>query len=75
MSRAIPSPVEGRVEQARQSRAEPTPSDAPKMQRGIQSLETGGTILRALAAAAGPMKLRDLADAVGSDRRSCTPTR
>ena len=40
-------------------------SDAPKTQRGIQSLETGGIILRTLAGAAEPMKLRDLADAVG----------
>lgn len=37
---------------------------ASKTQRGIQTLETGGTILRALAAAAGPIKLRDLADAI-----------
>lgn len=41
------------------------PSAAPKMQRGIRSLETGGAILRALAAAVEPMKLRDLAEAVG----------
>jgi DNA-binding IclR family transcriptional regulator len=53
------------VEQARKRKAEPAPSDAPKAQRGIQSLETGGAILRALAAAVEPMKLRDLADAVG----------
>lgn len=37
---------------------------APKPQRGIQSLETAGTILRALARAPGPMKLRDLGEAV-----------
>lgn len=36
-----------------------------KPQRGVQSLETGGAILRALARAAGPVKLRDLAEAVG----------
>ena len=39
--------------------------DAPKTQRGIQSLETGGVILSTLAAASEPMMLRDLADAVG----------
>lgn len=54
-----------RVDKARKSKAQRTPSDAPKAQRGIQSLETGGAILRALAAAVEPMKLRDLADAVG----------
>jgi DNA-binding IclR family transcriptional regulator len=53
------------VEKARKSKAERTPSAVPKAQRGIQSLETGGAILRALAAAVEPMKLRDLADAVG----------
>lgn len=36
-----------------------------KPQRGIQSLETGGAILRALAEAAAPMMLRDLGEAVG----------
>lgn len=41
------------------------PPDASRTQRGIQSLETGGAILRALAGAAEPVKLRDLADAVG----------
>jgi DNA-binding IclR family transcriptional regulator len=39
--------------------------DAPKAQRGIQCLETGGIILSTLAAASAPMMLRDLADAVG----------
>lgn len=37
----------------------------PKQQRGIGSLDTAGLILRALTNAAGPMKLRDLAAAVG----------
>jgi DNA-binding IclR family transcriptional regulator len=33
--------------------------------RGVQSIETGGRILGALAQARGPLKLRDLAEAVG----------
>ncbi len=41
------------------------PTDALETQRGIRSLETGGVILRALADAAEPVKLRDLADVVG----------
>lgn len=36
-----------------------------KRQRGIQSLETGGAILKAMCAGNGPMKLRDIADQVG----------
>ncbi|MFN6976545.1 MAG: helix-turn-helix domain-containing protein, partial [Gemmobacter sp.] len=39
--------------------------DTGKPQRGVQSLETGGAILRAMAQAGEPMKLRDLAEAVG----------
>ena len=35
-----------------------------KAQRGIRSIETAGAILQAMAAAGGPMKLRDLAEAV-----------
>jgi DNA-binding IclR family transcriptional regulator len=35
-----------------------------KAQRGIRSLETGGAILQAMALSQGPMKLRDLAEAV-----------
>ncbi|SFP95101.1 transcriptional regulator, IclR family [Tranquillimonas alkanivorans] len=35
-----------------------------KNQRRIRSLETGGAILEAMAAARGPVKLRDLAEAV-----------
>lgn len=38
---------------------------APKPQRGVQSLETGGAILREMARAGQPVKLRDLAEAVG----------
>lgn len=37
----------------------------PKPQRGVQSLETGGAILREMARAGEPVKLRDLAEAVG----------
>lgn len=39
--------------------------DPGKPQRGVQSLETGGAILRAMAQAGQPVKLRDLAEAVG----------
>ncbi|WP_370206647.1 IclR family transcriptional regulator [Pararhodobacter marinus] len=35
-----------------------------KAQRGIRSLETAGAILRVMAEANGPMKLRDIAEAV-----------
>lgn len=35
-----------------------------KRQRGIQSLESAGAILRVMAEANGPMKLRDIAEAV-----------
>lgn len=35
-----------------------------KAQRGIRSLETAGAILRVMGEASGPMKLRDLAEAV-----------
>ncbi len=35
-----------------------------KAQRGIRSLDTAGAILRVMAEAAGPMKLRDLAEAI-----------
>lgn len=35
-----------------------------KAQRGIRTLETAGVILRAMALSRGPMKLRDLAEAV-----------
>ena len=35
-----------------------------KAQRGIRSLETAGAILRVMAEATGPMKLRDLAESV-----------
>ncbi len=34
----------------------------PRTPRGVQSIETGGAILRALARAGGPLKLRDLAE-------------
>lgn len=44
--------------------AEVLTAGAERAQRGIQSLETGGMILRALASTPEPMKLRDLADAV-----------
>ena len=37
----------------------------PRQQRGVQSLETGGAILRAMAQVGAPVKLRDLAEAVG----------
>ncbi len=40
-------------------------SAVPRAQRGVQSLETAGTILRHLAGAQGPVMLRDLADALG----------
>jgi DNA-binding IclR family transcriptional regulator len=40
--------------------------DTGKPQRGVQSLETGGAILRAMAQAGEPVKLRDLAEAVGT---------
>lgn len=43
---------------------EPVKTGPAKTQRGIQSLETGGVILRALAMAPEAMKLRDLSDAV-----------
>lgn len=36
----------------------------PRAQRGVQSIETAGAILRHLAAAQGPVMLRDLADAL-----------
>lgn len=43
-----------------------TNGDKPsKTQRGIRSLETAGAILQAMSKAGGPMKLRDLAEAVG----------
>ena len=38
-----------------------------KPQRGIQSIEVGGELLRALAASPGPMALRDLARESGMD--------
>ncbi|MDP2085734.1 MAG: IclR family transcriptional regulator [Gemmobacter sp.] len=38
---------------------------APKPQRGVQSLETGGAILREMARTGQPVKLRDLAEALG----------
>lgn len=42
-----------------------TNSEKPaKAQRGIRSLETAGAILHAMSEAGGPMKLRDLAEAV-----------
>ncbi|WP_157188196.1 IclR family transcriptional regulator [Nitratireductor pacificus] len=34
----------------------------PRASRGVQSIETGGAILMALARAGGPLKLRDLAE-------------
>ncbi|SDU32103.1 IclR family transcriptional regulator [Stappia sp. ES.058] len=37
----------------------------PRAPRGVQSIETGGAILMALAQAGGPLKLRDLAEALG----------
>ncbi len=37
----------------------------PRQQRGVQSLETGGAILREMARVGTPVKLRDLAEAVG----------
>lgn len=41
----------------------PTPRRQSKSQpRGVQSIDTGGVILNALANAPGPMKLRDLAE-------------
>lgn len=43
---------------------EETAEKSGKAQRGIQSLETAGAILRAMAEASGPMKLRDLAEAI-----------
>jgi len=41
-----------------------SPGTKPKAQRGIQSLESAGAILRVMAEANGPMKLRDIAEAV-----------
>jgi len=37
----------------------------PRAPRGVQSVETGGAILMALAQAGGPLKLKDLAEALG----------
>ncbi|MEX2517850.1 MAG: IclR family transcriptional regulator [Paracoccaceae bacterium] len=37
----------------------------PKAQRGVQTVETAGAILRAFTEAARPMKLRELSDKVG----------
>ncbi|MCR4265452.1 IclR family transcriptional regulator [Nitratireductor sp. ZSWI3] len=37
----------------------------PRTPRGVQSIETGGAILMALARAGGPLKLRDLAETLG----------
>ncbi len=37
----------------------------PRAPRGVQSIETGGAILMALAQAGGPLKLRDLAETLG----------
>ncbi|MDO5643831.1 MAG: IclR family transcriptional regulator [Paracoccus sp. (in: a-proteobacteria)] len=44
------------------SRTEPDSASRP--QRGIRTLETAGALLRAMAAAGQPIKLRDLAEAV-----------
>lgn len=41
-----------------------TPPPKPKKQRGVQSLETGGAILRALMSCGGEAKLSDLAEVV-----------
>lgn len=41
------------------------PLMAPKENAGVQSIETGAVLLRALAGSDGPMKLTDLADATG----------
>lgn len=40
-------------------------SPKPRAPRGVQSIETGGAILMALARAGGPLKLRDLAETLG----------
>ncbi|MCC6001190.1 MAG: helix-turn-helix domain-containing protein [Pararhodobacter sp.] len=45
----------------------------PRAQRGVQSLETAGTILRHLAAAQGPVMLRDLADALQASASQLHP--
>lgn len=45
--------------------ADPTPTDADKPQRGIQSLDVTGELLAALVAAGAPLALRDLAAAAG----------
>lgn len=42
-------------------RAAPVPEENPNAQRGIQSIEVGGQLLRALAAHGAPMALKDLA--------------
>ncbi len=40
------------------------PASPPRTQRGVQTLETGGTILGCLARAREPMMLRDIAEAI-----------
>ena len=37
----------------------------PSLSRGVQSIDTGGLILKALGNARGPLKLRDLAELTG----------
>lgn len=44
---------------------ETAPEKPAKAQRGIRTLETSGALLRVMAEASGPMKLRDLAEALG----------
>ncbi|GGA13490.1 IclR family transcriptional regulator [Neptunicoccus cionae] len=43
----------------------PKPTQSGPASRGVQSIETGGRILRELANAQGPIKLRDLAELMG----------
>jgi len=58
---------------ARRNAAPPAPAPAPRAQRGIQSVEVGGQLLRALAHQGRPMALKDLAREAGMGAAKAHP--
>lgn len=58
---------------ARKSSSPPPAEPAPRAQRGIQSVEVGGQLLRALAHQGRPMALKDLAREAGMSAAKAHP--
>jgi DNA-binding IclR family transcriptional regulator len=73
MSNAFDSVKTRTMPQPRKPSSSASPEEPPRLQRGIQSVEVGGQLLRALAHHGRPMALKDLAREAGMTAAKAHP--